>query len=348
VKLRASLAALLTLSSPGVAVAGDAGRVALLLPSCELPGVSAQELRHAVALDLQAEGLVLAPAGELSPARDVQVLVEAACPAPDELTLRAERGSEQQLRSLRLSELSLEQRARALSLALSELVSLVLNPPPPRSATPTPTPTSAFPAEEAPGSPLPAPTAEPPPAPVAPPKPALVAPVDRPPADTRARPRWRLGFAPLLRLFDGTSLWGAQVQLSRARFRYGAGLLMARTESSPGSVWTRLAHATVGYAFPLLGEAQRATLESGPRLGFGYTFLNAEGRAGVVAYDARDWYLDAAWTARYETALSGSLRLGLGAELGYGRGPIGYADDVPIARTSGVFASVTLDGSMPL
>lgn len=343
-KLCASVAALLTLSSP--AVAADAGRVALLLPSCELPGVSAGELRHAVALDLQAEALLLAPAGELSPERDVQVLIEATCPTPDELTLSAERGGEQQRRSLRLSELSLEQRARALSLALSELVSLVLHPPPPRPALSTPE--AAFPPEDPPAPPSPAPIVEPAPARVPAPKPALVTTRDQAPIDTRARPRWRVGFAPVLRLFEGTPLWGAQVQLSRARIRYGAGLLMARKEAPAGSVWTRLVHASVGYALPLLGEAQRATLESGPRLGLGYTFLSAEGRGRVLAYDARDWYLDAAWTARYEAALSGSLRLGLGAELGYGRGPIGYADDVPLAQTSGVFASLLLDGSLPL
>ena len=43
-----------------------------------------------------------------------------------------------------------------------------------------------------------------------------------------------------------------------------------------------------------------------------------------------------------------SMRLGLGAELGYGRGPIGYADNVVIAQTSGPFASLSVESSLQL
>ena len=46
-------------------------RVALLLPTCELPGLGSSELRSAVALDLRDESLTLAPAGELSSPTDV-------------------------------------------------------------------------------------------------------------------------------------------------------------------------------------------------------------------------------------------------------------------------------------
>jgi hypothetical protein len=40
--------------------------------------------------------------------------------------------------------------------------------------------------------------------------------------------------------------------------------------------------------------------------------------------------------------------MGLGAEIGYGRGPIGYADNVVVAQTAGPFASLLLEGSLLL
>ncbi|RYZ02540.1 MAG: hypothetical protein EOO73_31365 [Myxococcales bacterium] len=345
-RLRAALGALFV-AVPSLA--SEPLRVALLLPACELPGVGGNELREAVALDLRLEDVVLAPPGELSPGRDVQLLVEASCASPDELILHAELGQERQRRKLRLSELAAEQRPRALSLALTELVSLVLHPSPP---LPSPEPQAEPPT---PAPPPPPDSAAPIPAKKPPPEPTKTSsgpvsgtlPEDRP-TRSRKHAAWYLGVAPQLRFFGGTALWGAQVQLSRARLRYGAGLLMTRTQASSGSVWTRLAHLEAGYGFSLWRSAVGAALESGPRLGVGHTFMSARSTGAATAYDAHDWYLDAAWTARYQLELSGSIRLGLGAELGYGRGPIAYADDVLIAQTSGPFASVTLDGALPL
>lgn len=327
---RAPLVALSLLWS--ARVAAEEERVVLLLPACELPGVPASELRRAVALDLQAEGLGLAPAGELSPGRDVEVVVEAACPTPDELTLRAERGEQRPSRNFLLSELPPEQRARALSLALTELVSLVRNPPP----------------AAAPEAPPPEPEAVPPPrllpAPSPPPA-AVVSPKSELP---RAPRRFRVGVALEARFFDGTTLWGGELWLAHSRFRYGAGLLTAQSDTFSGSVWTRLVQASAAYAFPLLGNPGGSALESGPRLGVGHTFMSVQPSPFAVAHDARDWYFDAAWGARYSAAVSKSFELGLGVELGYGRGPIGYADDLVVARTSGAFASLRLDGSLSL
>jgi hypothetical protein len=342
-KAGASLGALvLALSSP-VGAAGEE-RVALLLPACELPGVNGSELREAVALDLQADGLLLAPMGELSRGRDVELLIEASCPVPELLTLHAERGSARQARTLRLSELAAEQRPRALSLALTELVSLLFIPAP-------------TPAEEPESAPASASTPPAPPA-LAPSTP--VAPVVRPDADAKpepspveaeskpARASWWLGLAPHFRLFRVTTLGGAQALLSRGRLRYAAGLLMARSETSSGSVWTRLAHVSAAYAFPLWGEPKGSVVESGPRLGFGYGFMSARANDGVSAHDARDWYADGAWMARYQASSFASTRLGIGLELGYGLGPVGYADDSAIARLSGPFVSLTADCSLPL
>lgn len=323
-------------------VAAEPERVALLLPGCELPGVNGAELRRALALDLKTEGLVLAPAGELSPERDLQLRVEAACPTPESLSLRAERAAERQSRTLLLSDLALDQRPRALSLALSELVSLVLRPPQRSEALTAEEPPAA---EPAPAAPAPTPALVPPPAPIpAPPVVTLQSDTGRAPAAVV----WRLGIAPGLRFFQGTRLWGGELQLARAGWRLGGGLWMARNTATSGAVWTRLVQASVGYGFPLLSNAGGSLLESGPRLGVGHTFMSVAPRNGAQGHDARDWYFDGAWTARYSSAISTRVRLGLGVEIGYARGPIGYADDARIAQTSGPFGSLVFDGSLPL
>jgi len=86
-------------------------------------------------------------------------------------------------------------------------------------------------------------------------------------------------------------------------------------------VSTWLAQVSAAYAFPLLGESRRSLVETGPRLGLGYTFMSSRAVADATANDARDWYADLAWTVRCSTRVSRSAELGLAAELGYGRGP---------------------------
>jgi hypothetical protein len=337
VKRGASLLTLaLLFASSSLAMAEEEARVVLLLPACELPGAAASELRRAVALDLRAEGLALAPAGELSPGRDVELLIEASCPAPDELTLSAQHEKERRSRSFRLSELSPEQRSRALSLALSELVSLVRSAPPPPAALEAPVPAGPEP-------PAPEPPAPPPPRP-------LLAEEITHQGDVSPVPARRLclGLSPQARLFDGTWLWGGELWLAHSRFRYSAGLLLARSATASGTVTTRLVHASAGYALPLLESAGGSVLESGPRLGVGHTFMAVEPSGGAVGRAAHDWYLDGAWGARYSGKISKTLALGFGVELGFARGPIGYADDLVAARTSGPFASFTVEGALSL
>jgi hypothetical protein len=345
VKRLASVGALLLGFSSS---AHGAERVALVLPECQLPGVEPSELRRAIALDLQLEGLQLATGGESAPV-DVQASIDAECPEADELTLRASHEEQRQSRAFRLSELALEQRPRALSLALSELVSLVLRRAPPRDASGEPRePPPATPEPTAP--PVPPPPAAPPPEPAPRPPAPTPAPQERffddRPRSLSAASRWRLGLAPVLRVFDGTSLGGLHVRVSRGRWSFAAGGLFARSQVRSGVVWTALAEASVGYGIPLLASASGATLETGPRVGVGYTWMNTQVAPGAVGHDARDFYLDSAWGARYSAPISSALQLGFGAELGYARGPIGYAEGLVLTRTSGPFASLSFDGSL--
>jgi hypothetical protein len=330
-------------------------RVALLLPACEAPGLSAGELRSAVTLDLRDEGVTLAPAGEHSPSTDVLVSLEAACETPTELTLSASFQDERHARRVDLGELPPAQRARVLSLSLAELLSQFEHAPP--SLAPGPAPVEEKPAD----TPAP-PTAPPEPAKPAPvskqpaPKPRAPAPSDvstRDEGDSRrpttdASSRWQLSLAPELRFFQTTTLWGGQAAVRRGRWAAGLHLLTAQRSVLAGSVTTVTPHASVAYFLPLFGRSEGALFEAGPRLGAGRTFMTAEASAVGKASNAEDVYLDAAAQASYSLRFMSVWRAVLGAELGYAHGPIGYADDLVIARTSGPFASVWLEGALAL
>jgi hypothetical protein len=337
-------------------------RVVLLLPACEKPGLSASELRSAISLDLRDEGLVLAPAGEVSPG-DVLVRIEADCAADAELTLQVELRDDNRRRRIDLSELPPAQRARALSLSLAELLSQLepFRAPPAGSDAAQGSPDAAVPAP--PASPSePAASAKPPATPPAKvTKPAPQAPLEasperaaaedpdreRPPPRP-ARGGWGLSLAPELRLFQTTSLWGGRALVQYGAWNAGIDFLNARQSASPGTVATFVVHLSCAYRLTLLGSPEGSLFEAAPRLGAGRTFMNAEANATGHAASAQDVYLDAAFGARYSFELSSALRLGLGAELGYARGAIGYADNLEIARTAGPFASLLLDGAARL
>lgn len=327
-------------------------RVALLLPACEAPGLGTSALREAVALDLSDAGLTLAPAGELSAASDVLVQVAMDCARDSQFTLNAQFGEQRHTRRIDLSELPRPQRARALSLAVAELLALFKQPPPPAStgefAGPVEAPPVAAPsATEAPAT---AATAAPPPRP----EPASAAasastpnqapaPLDDRPSVTQPTARWSLSLAPELRFFDTTWLYGGRALVHYGAWSAGLDLLRAQESVAAGSVTTLVLHGSAAYSFVLSGAPERGQLEAGPRLGLGRTFMTATPTATARGNDAADVYFDAALGARYSLRVSPLLRLGLGAELGYARGPIGYADDLAVASTAGSFASVLLD-----
>lgn len=330
----------------------------MLLPACEQPGLGSSELREAVALDLRDERLTLAPAGELSPATDVLVRIEAACSTDSELTLHAEFADERHTRRVDLSELPEPQRARALSLAIAELLALFSQPPVPPSTTElapasvAPPPTAA---RDAPIASMPA-SATTPPASTAPalpnrrsafqPKTAENQP-DRQPTGP-APAEWRLSIAPELRFFNTTWFWGGRALAHYGPWSAGVDVLRAQESVPAGRVTTLVVHGALAYSFVLMGGVERPSLEAGLRVGLGRAFMAAEASMSARAYDARDVYLDAAFGARYSLRLSPVFRIGIGGELGYARGPIGYADDREVASTSGSFASLLVDASMRL
>lgn len=339
---------LLTVALTALAVeASPFSRVALLLPECDVPGLAASELRTAVALDLRDVSLTLAPAGELSSATDVLVQVATDCSTHSQFTLQAQFGDERHTRSVDLNELASPQRARALSLAVAELLALFGQPADPRNTSSfipaLAAEPGAMPAEsEPPPAIAPAPKPSPTPRPSAPVSTGAAPPLPDRPSTKRAAATWSLSLAPELRFFDATWLWGGRAIVAYGAWRAGLDVLRAEENVLPGRVTTLLLHGSLAYS-PVVRELEWSRLEAGLRLGFGRTFLTAAASSGAAAHDAHDLYLDAALTTHYSLQASPVLRFGLGAELGYARGPIGYADDVEVARTAGAFASVLLD-----
>ncbi len=323
-------------------------RVALLLPACEEPGLGASELRRAFALDLRDEGLSLAPVGELAPESDVLMSVASDCSGSGRLLLQADFASERSSRRLELSEIPAAQRGRAVSLALAELLARMGRASPP-SEVPAEAPATATEASVAPASPRPPPRAPTP----NPPSTSSSSSASRSSAsraDERALPpstpaprRWQLSLAPELRAFRTTRLAGGRALVRYARFSVGIDLLTAHTSSATGSVRTLTPHAVCAYALPIAGAPDRGLFEVGPRLGAGRSFMYASASPIGRATSAADVYLDVAATARYSLRVASRWRVGLTAELGYAGGPIGYAGDQEIARTSGVFAGVLGD-----
>jgi hypothetical protein len=320
-------------------------RVALLLPACELPGLGPSELRSALALDLRDEHLTLAPPGELSPSSDVLVSFETRCDGPSTLALRAEHQGERHARTIDLGELPAPQRARALSLALAELLSLFEHP-----ATPPADIEAPAAAEPAPAvTPAPAPAKPAAPAVKAPPKVAPAAPplapppaADRAPARRQSSRQWQVALAPELRFFQTSLLWGARAVLRYRGFSAGAVILTTRTAVPAGSVVILTPHAVLGYSLQLW-NSEAAELDVGPRLGAGRTFMNATASSSGRAISAQDVYVDAAAGLRYSFRIAPRWSCGFSAELGYASGPIGYADDQEIARTSGLFAGAVFE-----
>jgi hypothetical protein len=345
VVVRASAWLLTVLLSASAAEAPPFSRVALLLPACEAPGLAATDLRAAVALDLHDVSLTLAPPGELSSVSDVLVQVATDCSGYSQFTLQAQFGDERHTRRVDLSELASPQRARALSLAVAELLALF-------GAAAEPASTSSLAST---------PAAEPGPALAQPEPAAAITPPPVPPASAPARtvaaplrsdhrrtkrtsPGWSLSLAPQLRFFDMTQLWGGRALARYAGWSAAVDVLRSERSVRAGRVTTLLLHGSIAYSLVVSGELAPSQLEAGPRLGFGRTFMTAEASSSAAAaHDAQDLYIDAALTARYALRASPLLGFGLGAELGYARGPIGYADDAEVAKTAGAFGSLLLD-----
>jgi hypothetical protein len=338
VKLGQALCLSSWLALSNVAIASEGlpfSRVALLLPGCDLPGLGSGQLRDAAALELQGEGLALAAPGELAPQTDVLVIIEATCPADGEVTLSAEYAGQRHERRVELSELAHNERARALSLSLAELLAAFRHDPSPApsasqsAAQSEPTPAPMLPVEAKPG-----PAA-------APENTDGARPIDR-----TERASVGGGLAAELRLFEGALLWGARAQVERSAWSASADVLAGKTSVAAGDVTSVLVQMNVAHYVRLLGRPEAALVTGGPRAGAGVaTFVVSEGPSARGA-SALDFYLDAAISARLSLRTGDAWRWALAAEVGYARGPVGRADGVEVTRSAGLFTSLLVGASV--
>jgi hypothetical protein len=317
-------------------------RALLLLPTCPLEGISEQELRAALALELQADGLTLAAPGDGFGRSDALLEIDSTCQPNAELSLRVLFQDKERSRTLSLAELPPGTRSRMLALSLAELIDR-LEPEPPAPAAPAPMAEESAPPES------PEPAAPPPESSAPPPaetpasearEPAPVPPeIDAPEEPTPSGQRLALVLAPELRWFSsGDALFGGRLGLDTTRVFAGAGLLIGGSSSDVGDVDALLLQGFAGYRLIDRELGSGFSTSFGPRAGLGWIEVTgSSGDNDVAATSAGTLYLDAAVFGDVRLVLSRQFRFSLGVEGGVSRGLVALADGATAASYDGVF-----------
>jgi hypothetical protein len=317
-------------------------RALLLLPACPLEGVTEQELRAALALELQADGVTLAePGGDLGRS-DLLLEVESSCHPGAELRLRVLFRDRERQRTLSLAELPRGTRARLLALSLAELVDRLE----PKATAPeaSEAPSTGEPPPAAPPATSDAPSSSPSPAPPPEPEPsdetvADEAPLDSPPESLDLARPIAFGVAPELRWFTPKSaLFGGRLTFDTTRITGGAGLLVGRSGSNVGDVDALLVHGFAGYRLFHEELGRGLSLGLGPRVGVGWIQVaGSSSDAEIETSSASAPYFDASVFGELRADVSPLLRFSLGAEAGVARGLVALADGDPVASYDGFF-----------
>jgi hypothetical protein len=348
----APLVLVILAATPSPCGAEAPSRALLLLPACPLEGVSEQDLRAALALELEADGVALAKPGDGFGRSDVLLEIESSCHPGTELSLRVLFHDRERARSLALADLPPGTRSRMLALSLAELVDR-LDPERSPAATPAlegaepPDSAEAPPAPAAESAPAPAPARSPPkaPTPAVPPEATEPAKPSEPVDDfTSGAPparRTAFGIAPELRWFtSGSSLFGGRLALDTARLVFGAGLLVGSSGSDVGDVDALLVQGLVGYRVVDAGLGAGFSTSFGPRLGFGWVEVTGSSSdAEVTATSAGEPYIDASAFAELRYVVSPHFHCSLGVEGGVSHGLVALADGEPVASYDGVFVA---------
>jgi len=343
-------AALLLARTP--ALAGELGApVHLTLPSCELANLSNEELRSAIALELSTSGLALEPP-DGSPSGDaIEASVETSCAADSSLELRGVWGVRTGSRRLDPRELPAPSRARAVALALAELLASLRSPEevvpahvelteePGNGAT---TDALAPKATAKDGSALAASTR-----PSAAPSrlsPASDAPdLAEPKRSGAPRPLPALGLAGELRWFSlDTIVMGVRAHYDFSRFGVGLVVLSGSQTATLGTVTGTLFHGYFEGRFAELGPLQSPWFTLGSRLGLGVVQAVSTPNPTVIGTAVADPYVDlAAFSGLALTAAP--FRFGLRLELGYAVGMLALEDGARIASFGGPLIGVLVD-----
>jgi hypothetical protein len=346
--------ALLTTALAG---ADDPGfeRAVLLVPACAIDGVIDGELRAASALELETQGIRLAPVGEMSASTDALVSVESTCAPGAEIVVRATWAGEQLVRRISVADLPLRTRTRALALSLAELLGLFRKPArvepeavelAESTAEPAPAaPETASPPalEKPPAAPEPAKPERPKPAPAAAPKAVDAGAEPRKPSERLPE----IGIAPEARLFlTGDAVFGARPHLDMGLVSVGLSVLGASAIVDLGRMSSLIAHGAVALRFLQTPSEETVSATAGPRLGLGLVHVTGSGGGNVSALSATEPYFDAGAYAVFELRPERTLRFGLGFELGYAVGMIALAGGIPELEYGGPFVGSMLDMSL--
>jgi len=331
----------------------DLKRAMLEASACEFEGVSEADLRAATALELEAQGIELAPAAELASVMDSKVWIQDTCKTGDEIALEASWAGQVRIRRLKLGHLPLGTRARALALALAELLGSFRNSVVPEAAelveTDPPSESADAPADEEPDA-----SESVTPTPRRAPGPLARAPEPEPPPDaapssqSTARPT-EIGVSPEGRLFySGDAVAGMRPHVDFGILGLGLSVLGTSTTVPTGRLSALVVHAALALRLLQSSSAETLSVTAGPRLGFGLVRVAATGELGVTGVDAIEPYLDAGAYAMFELRPEPSLRFGLGFEAGHALGMVALSDSDPIAAYGGPFVGALLDLSLAL
>ena len=360
-KFRALALGLFGLLHPSVARAEayQFSRVELRSLGCAIDGLGDAELRAALASELSASSLALAPAEEPLAANSVMVTVRLPCAPLTDLGLNANFAGIAFERVVKLDELPRASRARALALVLAELLTEFAEPELADAAPAGPTATAAAPVAAKP------PEAAPPKVPekrrkrAAARQPETSAPSradDDDVAELRHARRGtfeappRFGAGPELRaFFSGPSLLGGRLHADWAAFTVGIGVLARDSAVSSGMLSALIAQGTGAVRLFTLGRADRTSLSLGPRIGLGYVTVTAQPTVpNVEARAVQEPYIDAAAFAEFGFHPLSGFRGGIMTELGYARGVVAMSDSTDVASYGGFFASALFDVALEL
>lgn len=329
-------------------------RVHLSLPNCELPKLASDELRAAAALELDTSGLSLLSEGELPSPGDIEASIDATCAEDGVLELHALWGSNDGSRALKLQELPVTSRPRAVALALAELLAAVRPEEHPAAIEvelaedPVPAKEAAAPVREA----RPAPTALPEHTTTK--SRAELAPgsndggPEGPSASNSGRTRHALTLQGEIRSFALEPIVpGIRASYEFNRFVLGLGVLRGSAAGYDGSVTAAITYGYWEWRIQELGRPDRPWFTFGPRLGLGLVSLTPIPTPTSVGASTSDVYAEVAQFCELWATLP-PFRFGAQFELGYAMGALAYEPSHLLASYGGPFGSLLLEVTLVL
>jgi hypothetical protein len=333
------------------------------LPSCEPVGFSRAEVRAAVALELGTSGLALETEPGDNPEQDILATIHTTCEPGAMLELHAEWGAKTGERTLQIADLPPAARARAIALALAELLAGLRSPDDVAAEnveledTPrTGDRNAAGPAHDSAASAAPARTESS--GGTKPSDPARTASTtsmagtfegdDAADRDAGRREPVRprrpaLALSGEFRSFEFQSnTLGMRLHYDFSRFGVGFATLLGNEAGTLGVESAIILHAYFEGRVTLLGRPDATCLALGPRAGLGVVEVRSTPNPGALGTTVAEPYVDLASFLELSQQFA-PFRVGARLELGYALGMVALEDNRRLASYAGPFGSVVLD-----